>query len=352
MNKVFITAEAGVNHNGDMKKAIDMIAAAKEANVNAIKFQTFKSDELVSKFAQKAKYQVQNTKESGSQIAMLRNLELSYQNFIELKKECKNKNIVFVSTPFDKPSVDFLDELNIPFFKISSGDLTNMPFLKYISKKGRPIILSTGMASMDEVKESVLTIRKFWSKTQNKLCLKEPFCGENLILLHCTTSYPTKIEECNLNVIKTLKREFHLPIGYSDHTIGFNASIIAVSFGAVVIEKHFTLDKRLKGPDHSASLDVKELKQFVSILKDAQIMLGDGIKKPTNSEKENMAAARKSLVITKDMSKGEVINEDDIAVKRPAGGIEPKYYNQVVGATLKRDVEQDEILFWNCIKKK
>ncbi len=330
----FIIAEAGVNHNGSLELAKKLVDVAKEAGVDAVKFQTFKTEKVVSKFAPKAEYQIKNTGNNESQYEMIKKLELTEEEFIELYKYTKEKGLIFLSTPFDFESADFLEDL-VPAYKISSTDLTNLPFLEYIAKKGKPIILSTGMATLGEIEEAVNTIKKY---------------NEDIILLHCITNYPADFEELNLRAIKTLKEAFKLPVGYSDHSLGIYAPIAAVTLGAIVIEKHFTIDKNLPGPDHKASLNPEELKEMVKAIRLTEKALGDGIKRPTFSEEKIKKVARKSLVANIDIPKGSIIKREMVTIKRPGIGIEPKYLDIVVGKMAKRDIKKDEVLKWGDLE--
>jgi len=329
----FIIAEAGVNHNGSLELAKKLVDVAKEAGVDAVKFQTFKTEKVVSKFAPKAEYQIKNTGNNESQYEMIKKLELTEEEFIELYKYTKEKGLIFLSTPFDFESADFLEDL-VPAYKISSTDLTNLPFLEYIAKKGKPIILSTGMATLGEIEEAVNTIKKY---------------NEDIILLHCITNYPADFEELNLRAIKTLKEAFKLPVGYSDHSLGIYAPIAAVTLGAVVIEKHFTINKNLPGPDHKASLNPEELKEMVKAIRLIEKALGDGIKRPTFSEEKIKKVVRKSLVANVDIPKGSIIKREMVTIKRPGIGIEPKYLDKIIGKKAKRDIKKDEVIRWEDI---
>lgn len=333
--KCFIIAEAGVNHNGDINIAKKLIDKAVEAGVDAIKFQTFKADNLVTKEAPKADYQ-KDTTGDGSQYEMLKGLELSLENHILLKKYCENKGIIFISTPFDFESVDLLEKIDVPLYKVSSGDLTNLPLLKYISQKNKPIILSTGMANLGEVEEAVEII----FKTGNK----------NLILLHCTSNYPAAYEDVNLRAMLTMKEAFKLPVGYSDHTMGIEVPISAVALGAKVIEKHFTLDKTMDGPDHRASLEPDELKMMVDSIRNIERAMGDGIKRCNKNEENTKSAARKSIVAARNIRKDDIIANNDISFKRPEGGLSPKYADLIVGKTANRDIKENEFIKFSDIK--
>jgi len=326
-----IIAEAGVNHNGSLKLAKKMIDAAKMAGAGAIKFQTFITEELVTQDAPKANYQKKATG-SKSQYEMLKKLELSERDFKELFNYCKRRGIMFLSTPFDSKSAEFLLKLGVPAFKIGSGDLTNIPLLLQVAGYKRPIILSTGMATLTEIKEAVKTIYS----TGNK----------NLILLHCTSNYPTKYKEVNLRAMEALKKRFNVPIGYSDHTEGIEVAIAAVGMGACVVEKHFTLDRSLPGPDHKASLEPDEFAKMVRSIRNIELAMGDGIKRPQRSELEIKKVARKSIVAARDIQAGEIITKDMLAVKRPGTGIEPKFFSQIIGKRTKVALSKDQVLTW------
>ncbi len=331
----FIIAEAGVNHNGKLELAKKLVDEAKKAGVDAVKFQTFKAEDLVTKEGKMADYQKKNLGEEKSQYEMIKERQLGYDEFKELKRYCDEKDVLFLSTPHTGDAADFL-ERSVPAFKIGSGDLTNLPFLDKIAKKGKPIILSTGMGTLGEVEEAVEEIKK----TGN----------EDLILLHCVTDYPASIENINLNAMLTLKDSFKTLVGYSDHTLGVTAPLAAVSLGATVIEKHFTLDKNMKGPDHKASLEPEELKDMVKKIRDLESALGDGIKRPTENEEEIKRVARKSIVANKRISKDSVLERDMLHIKRPESGIKPKHLEKLIGREVKRDIEKDESIRWDMIK--
>jgi len=331
--KIYIIAEAGVNHNGDINLAKRLIEAAKESGADAVKFQTFKTEEIVSLTAEKAPYQINNTGNSESQYDMLKALELSEDAFHELTKYAEERGITFLSTPFDHQSADFLDKIGIPLFKIPSGEITNIPLLEHIGQKKKPVILSTGMSTLGEVEEAITAL-----KTSGTT---------DITLLHCTTSYPAPIDGVNLTAMETLRCAFKLPVGYSDHTEGITIPIAAAALGATVIEKHFTLDKNMSGPDHKASLEPDELKSMVKAIHDVEIAMGDGIKVPTDAEKENIKIARKSLVAKRDIKAGESLNEDAIAIKRPGTGISPKYFQDILGKHTQSNIGRDQILNWS-----
>ena len=329
---VFIIAEAGVNHNGSVKLAKKLIDTAKDAGADAVKFQTFKAENVVVKDAQKAEYQKETTGK-GNQYEMIKSLELSEEDFRALADYTRKKDILFLSSPFDKESVDLLDELGMPAFKIGSGEITNFPLLRYIAKKGKPIILSTGMSTLGEVDEALNVIK-----------------GEgvvDVILLHCVSNYPAKIEDVNLRAMKTLKQAFKIPVGFSDHTLGITASIAAVALGVCIIEKHFTLDRNLPGPDHRASLEPDELKEMVKTIRNVEKALGDAIKRPTTNEEEIKRVARRSIVAKEDILVGTVITEDVLDAKRPGTGIEPKYMERIIGKKAKVNIKKDDIIAWN-----
>lgn len=334
-NHIFIIAEAGVNHNGDLNTAKKLIDAALEAGADAIKFQSFKAENLVTKDAPKALYQKENTG-SGNQYDMLKKLELSFDDHIMLKKYCEEKGIMFISTPFDFESVDLLEKLEIPMYKISSGDLTNIPFLKYIAKLNKPMIVSTGMGNLGEVEMAVEAIKN----TENN----------KITLLHCTSNYPTNYDDVNLNAMITMKNAFKLPVGYSDHTIGIEIPIAAAALGAAIIEKHFTLDKNMEGPDHKASLNPNELKQMVSSIRNIERALGDGIKKCNKNEEKSKFVSRKSIVAKKHIKLGEKIDINMLELKRPESGIMPQYIDSVVGKSAICDIEKDSIIEWAKIR--
>jgi N-acetylneuraminate synthase/N,N'-diacetyllegionaminate synthase len=331
----FIIAEAGVNHNGSLELAKKLIDAAKDAEVDAVKFQTFKAEKVVTQKAEKAEYQKETTGK-GSQYEMIKKLELTEYDFKDLAKHAKEKNIMFLSSPFDKESVDLLDGLNVPAFKVASGEVTNFPLLRYIAKKEKPIILSTGMATLGEVEEALNVIRSEGV--------------EDVILLHCVSNYPARIENVNLRAMETLKQALKIPVGFSDHTLGITASIAAVALGACVIEKHFTLDRNLPGPDHKASLEPDELKEMVKAIRDVEKALGDGIKRLAQGEKEIKKVARRSIVAKVDILEGAIITKEMLDIKRPGTGIVPKYFDFIVGMRAKKDIKKSNIVTWKMIE--
>ena len=330
MSKVKIIAEAGVNHNGDIIIAKKMIDFAKKAGADYIKFQTFIPENLVSKHAKKAEYQKTTTASDESQIQMLRKLMLSKNEFIELSDYCKATFIGFISTPFDLESVGFLNSFNMDFWKVPSGEITNLPYLVEIAKTGKPIILSTGMSDLDEI-DAALNV------------LHSNGAGK-ITLLHCNTQYPTPMEDVNLNAMLTLKDRYKCDVGYSDHTLGIEVPIAAVALGATVIEKHFTLDRNMEGPDHKASLEPNEFKSMVSAIRNIEKALGTGNKVASPSETENKDIARKSIVASRMIKKGEVFSKDNITTKRPGSGISPMKWYNVIGAVAKRDFQEDELI--------
>ncbi len=326
----FVIAEAGVNHNGELKIAKKMVDVAAEAGADAIKFQSFHAEELVTDEAPKAAYQKKNTKSGGSQLSMLKKLELSAADQFELYEYCLDKKINFLSTPFDIKSADFLNKLGLKVFKIPSGEITNIPFLIHVAKKGKPMIVSTGMALMDEIELAVKSIRA----TGNK----------DLVLLHCVSDYPTSPEDVHLSFMRTLAQKFHVPVGFSDHTLGLEVPLAAVALGACVIEKHFTLNTDEEGPDHKISLDPKQLKELVRGIRNVQVALGVGERKPTETEIHTAALVRKSLVAAVDIKAGTVVTEAMIAVKRPGTGLPPVMRSSLLGKTAKVNIGKDKLL--------
>ena len=334
MSKTLIIAEAGVNHNGSIELAKKLVEKAKEAGVDYIKFQTFKASKLVTKAAKQAEYQQKNIgKEGDSQYQMLKKLELSPEEHEILIDYCHQLGIKFFSTAFDFDSIDYLHSLNLGLWKIPSGEVTNYPFLKRIAAFNEPTILSTGMCDMEDVRDAVNAL------------YKNGLSKENLILLHCNTEYPTPFEDVNLKAMDALRKEFGVEVGYSDHTKGIEVPIAAVALGATVIEKHFTLDRTLPGPDHKASLEPDELKAMVSAIRNIEKAVGgDGTKHVSESEKKNIAIARKSIVAACDIKAGEVFTEDNLTVKRPGNGVSPMRWEEVIGQKAKRDFNEDELI--------
>lgn len=331
-NKVLIIAEAGVNHNGSYENAKKLILAGAEAGVDYVKFQTFKASKLVSKDAEKAEYQKLNTNDTTiSQFEMLKKLEMPKKWHYDLIKYADSLGVKFLSTGFDEESIDFLDSINIDLFKIASGEITNKPFLEHIAKKKKPIIVSTGMANLAEVQAAIEILQN--NGTQKK----------SITILHCNTEYPTPMLDVNLKAMLTLKEAFEVNIGYSDHTLGIEVPIAAVALGAKVIEKHFTLNKDMEGPDHKASLDPLELKQMVKSIRNIEKALsGSGIKEPTLSEKKNIILSRKSIVASKVINIGDKFSDDNLTVKRPGDGISPMLWNTIIGKHSNRIYQPDD----------
>jgi N,N'-diacetyllegionaminate synthase len=331
--RVLIIAEAGVNHNGDIKLAKQLIDVAAEAQVDYVKFQTFKAEKLTSKSAAKAQYQMDNAADkTETQYEMLKRLELSEDQHLELMTYCQEKGVTFLSTGFDLESLDDLNRLGIDRFKVPSGELTNLPYLRRIASFGKPIILSTGMADMQEVGEA-LAVFDVAGIDRNQLTV-----------LHCNTEYPTPMEDVNLRAMQTMAEEFGVNVGYSDHTLGIEVPIAAVAMGATVIEKHFTLDRTMEGPDHKASLEPEELKAMVTAIRHIEQALGDGIKRPSASELKNKVVARKSIVAKQAIKKGEVFSENNLTVKRPGGGLSPLRWDATLGQTATRDYQPDDFI--------
>jgi N,N'-diacetyllegionaminate synthase len=332
MSKVFIIAEAGVNHNGSLELAKKLIDVAVEAGADAVKFQTFKADKLVSKHAQKADYQKQTTSTDESQYDMIKKLELDDNAHRVLISYCKDKKIMFLSTPFDHDSIDLLNSFQMPIFKIPSGEITNLPYLRHIGSLGKEVILSTGMASLDEVQDALeVLIRAGTSK-------------EKISVLHATTEYPCPIDEVNLRAMHTISTAFGVKVGYSDHTQGIEVAVAAVALGACVIEKHFTLDRTMGGPDHKASLEPDELKAMVHAIRHVEQALGDGVKRPSKSEQKNISVARKSILASRSIRMGETFSDNNLIVKRPGNGISPMRWDEVLGKKALRDFTEDELI--------
>jgi N-acetylneuraminate synthase len=333
MPQSFIIAEAGVNHNGSMELAFKLIDAAKASGADAVKFQTFRADSLASRSAHKAVYQKRTTDVAESQVEMLRRLELDSAMHVRLINHCREVGIQFLSSPFDAESADLLDEMKVPLFKIPSGEITNLPFLQHIAGKHRPVIMSTGMSNLGEVEEAVHTLQ----------------AGGviDLTLLHCVTEYPAPYAEVNLRAMQTLKQAFGLPVGYSDHTPGIEIAIAAVALGAEVIEKHFTLDRALPGPDHRASLETGELKDMVTAIRNVETALGSGIKVPAPCELPNISVARKSVVASRPMPAGHRLEAGDLNIKRPGQGLSPKLVSVLIGRTLRIAIDEDELMSWD-----
>ena len=333
MKQVFIIAEAGVNHNGSIEIAKKLIDVAVDAGVDAVKFQTFKTENLVSKNAQKAQYQKENIGDNdNSQFNMLKKLELDIGTHQELIDYCNSKNIMFLSTPFDLDSIELLNDLGLEIFKIPSGEITNLPYLRDIGKLNKKVILSTGMADIGEIEDALDVLVNAGTKK------------ENITVLHANTMYPTPMEDVNLKAMVTIGNTFDIAFGYSDHTLGIEVDIAAVAMGACCIEKHFTLDCTMEGPDHKASLEPDELKSMVSAIRNIELALGSSIKKPSKSEIPNMQIARKSIVAKMDIKKGDKLSEENITIKRPGNGINPMRWDEIVGTIATKDYKEDELI--------
>ncbi len=325
-----IIAEAGVNHNGDLGLARKMVQEAAKAGADYVKFQTFIPEKLVTGKAPKAAYQDKATGGAGTQLEMLGKLALRQEDFRELKEECQRQGIGFLSTPFDLDSIDFLETMDMDFWKLPSGEITNLPFLERIARTGKPVVMSTGMCGMEEVKSAAR-------------CLKEAGAGP-ITLLHCNTEYPTPMRDVNLRAMLTMREELGLPTGYSDHTRGIEVSIAAAALGAVILEKHFTLDRSMEGPDHAASLEPDELAELVRAVRNVEAALGSGEKVPSESERKNIAVTRKSIVAKRAIAQGELFGEDNLTAKRPGTGISPMRWHEVIGRRAGRAYEPDEMI--------
>jgi N,N'-diacetyllegionaminate synthase len=327
----FIVAEAGVNHNGNMRLAHQLIDAAAEAGADAVKFQSFVTEELITPKAPKARYQAETTGEPGSQYEMLKALELSGHQQAELKRHCEQAGITYLCTPYESASVDALDRIDVAAFKIASTDTTNIPFLRHVASKGRPVILSTGMSTLGEVEQAVGT-------------LHSRGLDGKIVILHCTSEYPAPVSEANLRAILTLQQAFHCPVGFSDHTASVGASPWSVVIGACMVEKHFTLDRNMAGPDHRASLEPGEMAALVGTVRDVEAALGDGIKRPMPSEIPNKPRMQKSLVARRNIHAGDRITLDDLTCKRPGEGLAPLWFDRVIGRRAAVDIPVDSIL--------
>ena len=332
MDKVFIIAEAGVNHNGSIALAKKLIDVASEAGADAVKFQTFKAEKLVSKNAPKAAYQKKTTDPAESQFEMIKKLELDVNAHKELMTYCKQKGIMFLSTPFDHDSIELLNNLGLEIFKIPSGEITNLPYLRHIGSLKKRVIMSTGMADIGEIEDAL------------DVLITAGTPKENITILHANTMYPTPMEDVNLRAIQTIACTFGCDVGYSDHTLGIEVPIAAVAMGAKVIEKHFTLDKTMEGPDHKASLEPDELKAMVQAIRNIEKALGSGIKKPSPSERPNIEVARKSIVAARPIKKGELFTEENLTIKRPGNGISPMRWDEIIGTEAQKDYKVDELI--------
>jgi len=329
---VFIIAEAGVNHNGSVDLAKKLIDTASIYGADAVKFQTFKAENLVAKNTQKADYQKQTTDATESQFDMIKKLELDVDTHKELIDYCQEKNIMFLSTPFDHESIDLLSDLGLQIFKIPSGEITNLSYLRHIGSLGKQIILSTGMSNLQEVGDAL------------NILINSGTSKDNITVLHANTMYPTPMEDVNLNAMLTIQKEFGVAVGYSDHTLGIEVDIAAVAMGASCIEKHFTLDKAMDGPDHKTSLEPEELKAMVGAIRNIEKAMGSSEKKPSPSESVNIGVVRKSIVASQNINKGEVLTEKNIAVKRPGSGINPMKWDSVIGSIATKNYNIDDLI--------
>ena len=325
----FIIGEAGVNHNGDLKMALELVDAAVQAKVDAVKFQTFRTELVMTRAAPKAQYQLETTGDAGNQFEMVKGLELAPKDFVQISSYCEERNILFLSSPFDVPSVDLLGELGVAAFKVPSGEITNLPYLAHIASKGKPMIVSTGMSNISEVATALNTI--------------ESSGNPDVVLLQCTSNYPANPSDANLRAMQTMETAFGVPVGYSDHTPGVEVPLAAVALGACVVEKHFTLDRDLPGPDHRASLEPGELTDLVRGIRIVEASLGDGRKEPKASEANTAVVARKSLVAARAIPAGTTITDDLVAIKRPGSGLPPSMLPYVVGRSLRVDVDEDTL---------
>jgi N,N'-diacetyllegionaminate synthase len=329
---VFIIAEAGVNHNGSIEIAKKLVDMAVECGADAIKFQTFKAEECVGAYADKAEYQMENMPVKESQLDMVRKLELPFEEFRVLQSYCEEKGILFISTPDGTESLNFLVSLGVPIIKIGSTEVSNVEYLKEIGNTGKEIILSTGMSTLGEVEQAINILKS----TGNK----------NIKIMHCTTDYPTAEEDVNVRAMVTMREAFKVPVGLSDHTVGNEAAVVAVALGAEFVEKHITLDNKMDGPDHKASMEPIEFKSYITAIRNAEKVLGDGIKRPTAREVLIMKDVRRSIVAKIDLAKGTVIEKTMLAYKRPGSGIKPELSDVVAGRILKRDIHADELIMW------
>lgn len=327
---VYIIAEAGVNHNGSYELACRLVDAAKNAGADCIKFQTFVSKNLVSRKAQKADYQKITTGAEDTQLDMIKKLELPFSDFKKLKNYCDRVGISFLSTPFDQESIDFLNMIDMPFWKIPSGEVTNLPYLKAIAKTGKPVLMSTGMCELPEIQAAVDALQAYGTPV--------------IKLLHCNTEYPTPFVDVNLRAMQTMRNYFGVEVGYSDHTRGIEVPIAAVALGATIIEKHLTLGRSMEGPDHKASLEPTELADMVKAIRNIEKAMGNGIKSPSPSEIKNVEVARKSIVASRNIKKGDILSEENLTAKRPGNGISPMKWFDVTGTTAVRDFDEDEMI--------
>lgn len=331
-SNVFIIAEAGLNHNGSFENALEMIQVAKDSGADAVKFQTAVPELVMTKDASKAKYQTQSTGKNESQLEMIKKIHLPLDAYEKLQAECNKLEIEFMSTAFDEVSIELLKNLQLKRYKIPSGEITCLPFLRRIGSIGKPVIMSTGMSTLQEIKDAM------------DVLLTVGLNKDEISVLHCNTEYPTPMEDVNLQAMLTIKDELGVSVGYSDHTLGIEIPIAAVSLGASVIEKHYTLDRTLKGPDHSASLEPNELKAMVTAIRNIELAMGDGIKKPRNSEKKNIHIIRKSIIAKKQIDKGEILSEHNLTIKRPGKGLSPMLWDELIGTKAVKDFKFDELI--------
>lgn len=332
MKRTFIIAEAGVNHNGQLDLAYKLVDEAVKAGADAVKFQTAVPELVMTEYATKAEYQITNTGEAGSQIEMAKKIHLKLDAYKGLKEYCEKNNIIFLSTPFDMKSLELLLSFNMPYMKVPSGEITNYPYLKRIGEQNMNVIISTGMSTLDDVRECL------------DLIISSGTDKNKITLLHCTTEYPAPLQDVNLKAMLTLKDTFGVNVGYSDHTKGIEISIAAAAMGATVIEKHFTLDKNMEGPDHVASLEPNELAEMVRCIRNVDLAMGDGVKQIVSSEEKNIVIARKSILAAHDINEGEIFTDENLIVKRPGNGINPMRWNEVVGRKAKRKFSKDELI--------
>jgi N,N'-diacetyllegionaminate synthase len=336
--KTFIIAEAGVNHNGSVEIAKRLIGEASKSGSDAVKFQIFRADAITTKINERAEYQKKRDPADTTQYALLKGLELSKDDFLSLARYAKDIGILFLSSPFDETSADVLESIGVPMYKIGSGEITNLPFLRHVAAKGKPIILSTGMSTLGEIEEALDTIYS----TGNS----------SVSLLHCVTEYPAPYNEINLDAIETLRYAFGLRVGYSDHTMGTEIAMAAVAIGAEIIEKHFTLDRTMVGPDHGSSLEPQEFKAMTEAIRHVESAMGDGFKRPTPSELKNKSLVRKSLVAARYIQIGEILTHDDLVIKRPGTGIQPRDLEKIIGLRVESDIQADEVITWNKLKQR
>ena len=332
MNQVIIIAEAGQNHNGKLKLAYKLVDVAKKCGADFVKFQTTIPKLHISKFAEEANYQIKNWKKRGSQLQMLQKISLTYNDFKKLKKYCNKKKIEFLSTPFEMKSIDFLKSLNMKYFKIPSGEITNLPYLIKVAKLKKKVILSTGMANLKEINKAL------------KVLISNGTVKKNITVLQCNTEYPTPLRDANVKAMLTIKKKFKVNVGYSDHTEGIESSLAAAALGASILEKHITLNKNLKGPDHKASINPKELKKMIEGVRKITIALGSGVKKISSSERKNIKIARTSIVASREIKKGKKFTSKNLTIKRPGNGISPMKLFKVIGKIAKRDFSEDELI--------